>query len=316
MFTERAVLWAYCLAPTHMGAGQGLGYVDAPVARERATNYPILPASGLKGALRHAIEAERDAANPLVSVDVEAVFGKDVVSDQDAAAGTISLGDASLVAFPVRCLEEAFVWVTSPSALVRLRRVIELGGSSVPWEIPRPDEGTALVVDARGRKHVLLDQYRFEAQGADAVAQVGRTIGDGIGQEPLRRLVGGDLADRLRRNLVVVPDSTFGFFMEGLLPVDPHVRIDPNTGTAVEGLLFFVEQVPAETVFAAPLLVAPRIGRRGDGSADQGRGLATSALSALASTVHDGLGGLLQIGGRASSGSGLVGVRIEGQEGQ
>ncbi|MCK4176164.1 type III-B CRISPR module RAMP protein Cmr4 [Aciditerrimonas ferrireducens] len=315
MFTERAVLWAYCLAPTHMGAGQGLGYVDAPVARERATNYPVLPASGLKGALRHAIETEQDAANPLVSVDVDAVFGKDVASEEDAAAGAMSLGDASLVAFPVRCLEEAFVWVTSPSALARLRRVVELGGSPVPWEIPRPDEGTALVADTRGRAHVLLDQYRFEARSADAVAQVGRIIGDGIGQEPLGRLVGADLADRLRRDLVVVPDSTFGFFMEGLLPVDPHVRI-AETGTAVEGQLFFVEQVPAETVFAAPLLMAPRIERRGDGTAGQGRGSATGALAALANTVHDGLGGLLQIGGRASSGSGLVGVRIESQGGQ
>jgi CRISPR-associated protein Cmr4 len=311
VFTERAVVWAYCLTPTHMGAGQGLGYVDAPVARERATNYPILPASGLKGALRHAIEGELAMGGiaQLAWEDVDVLFGKVKDGDVAAAAGAMSLGDGSLVAYPVRSIERAFFWVTSPSALARVRRIMVLGGEEPDWEVPTVDEGEALrPLGVRGGE-LVLDQYVFSQREDLSVGRIATRIARGVGAEPLEALV-GDWA-RLDKDLVVVSDESFGFFMESLVPVDPHVRIDPETRTAMEGLLFFVEQVPAEAIFIAPLLMAPRIGKDQGARHEAKEHSASARLGRLVSAVHEGFGGLLQIGAKASAGSGLVGIRIE-----
>jgi CRISPR-associated protein Cmr4 len=40
------------LTPLHIGAGQGLGHVDLPIVREGHTNFPYIPGTSLKGALR------------------------------------------------------------------------------------------------------------------------------------------------------------------------------------------------------------------------------------------------------------------------
>src|SRR5205085_8357771 len=39
----------HCLAPTHVGTGRGVGYIDLPVYREKITNWPAFPGSGFKG---------------------------------------------------------------------------------------------------------------------------------------------------------------------------------------------------------------------------------------------------------------------------
>ena len=46
-----AMLGLLAETPIHPGAGRGMGVVDLPVAREAATDYPVLVGSSLKGAL-------------------------------------------------------------------------------------------------------------------------------------------------------------------------------------------------------------------------------------------------------------------------
>ena len=42
----------HALSALHVGTGQGIGAVDLPIARSRATNLPLVPGSALKGVLR------------------------------------------------------------------------------------------------------------------------------------------------------------------------------------------------------------------------------------------------------------------------
>ena len=49
---EALLLFVHALSPLHVGIGQGVGLIDLPIAREKATGLPILPGSSLKGALR------------------------------------------------------------------------------------------------------------------------------------------------------------------------------------------------------------------------------------------------------------------------
>ena len=42
----------YAVTPCHAGSGSALGVVDLPIQRERHTNWPMIQASGVKGAFR------------------------------------------------------------------------------------------------------------------------------------------------------------------------------------------------------------------------------------------------------------------------
>jgi CRISPR-associated protein Cmr3 len=49
---ETRLILLHALTPLHVGTGQAVGNVDLPIAREKATGFPIVPASALKGVLR------------------------------------------------------------------------------------------------------------------------------------------------------------------------------------------------------------------------------------------------------------------------
>ncbi|MDP7318870.1 MAG: RAMP superfamily CRISPR-associated protein, partial [SAR324 cluster bacterium] len=50
------LLMFHALSPIHAGSGSSTGAVDLPIQRERHTARPIVQSSGLKGALREAVE--------------------------------------------------------------------------------------------------------------------------------------------------------------------------------------------------------------------------------------------------------------------
>lgn len=104
--------------------------------------------------------------------------------------------------------------------------------------------------------------------------------------------------DKLKTDLVVLADTDFAYFAEHAMLVEPHVRIDPETGTARDGGLFYTENLPAESLLVAPLLASQTRAGRADGH------LAAQAVMGHIKTVMDGR--LLQIGGDATTGRGLV----------
>ena len=89
--------------PIHPGSGRGMGVVDLPVAREAATDYPVLVGSSLKGALRSKMEtAKADDAKD----DANTCFG---APDR---AGDLLVSDARLLLLPVRSLTGSYRWAT------------------------------------------------------------------------------------------------------------------------------------------------------------------------------------------------------------
>lgn len=47
------------LSALHLGTGQGVGVVDLPIARAKATNLPIIPGSSLKGVMRDELKTQK-----------------------------------------------------------------------------------------------------------------------------------------------------------------------------------------------------------------------------------------------------------------
>ena len=69
----------HALSALHVGTGQGIGAVDLPIARSRATNLPLVPGSALKGVLRDEAKEKWH----LNQDDIQALFGADSQADKE-----------------------------------------------------------------------------------------------------------------------------------------------------------------------------------------------------------------------------------------
>src|SRR5260370_29608945 len=152
----------HALTSLHAGRGQGVGVIDLPIARERATDLPLVPGSSLKGCLREKYRGEVD------------LFGEKE-SDGKERAGMLQISDARLLLLPIRCLGASFVWTTSPYVLRRLQRGAQSAGrgTGIP-PIPDLKDGEARAsggdppVAGKRENRRVLDGLEFPAP-VDAV---------------------------------------------------------------------------------------------------------------------------------------------------
>ena len=137
-------MYLYTETPLHAGAGSGLSSIDLPIQRERATQYPMIQGSGIKGKLRATLEG-----NPAISEDmINIVFGPLSTSGAGSDhAGALIAGDARLLLFPVRSLNGVFAYTTSYDVLSRFRRDIERieAVDTLDWTVPDTVLDKALV---------------------------------------------------------------------------------------------------------------------------------------------------------------------------
>jgi CRISPR-associated protein Cmr4 len=219
----------------HPGAGDSLGVVDLPVAREAATSYPFVPGSGVKGALR-------DWWNPAEAPGLERLFGR-----QDRA-GSLSVSDARLALLPVRSLDGPYAWVTCPYVLERLERDLRRAGldPGSPLNGNRPDPGLAWVLPERGgAEPLVLEERSFtcrQAPGGDRLL----TLLKPLVPEPARK--------RLQHQLVVLSDEDFAWFARFGLTVQARNVLDQETKTSKN--LWYEEALPPDTLLYT--LVAAR----------------------------------------------------------
>ncbi len=223
--------------PLHVGAGSSVGAVDQPVVRERHTRFPVIPGTSIKGVLADLwIDGEYKR-----TPEGKVFFGEDD-NNAAAASGTLSFGDAKLLAFPVRSAKGCFAFVTSPLCLERFKR-----DSGIDLAVPPLPAGQTCLAGSdvvfEERKAVVLEEYRFELNGAfpeDWAEKLSGLASDAV-------LNGG------KSRFVLVNDEDMAFFAENACQISQHVSIDSKTGTAAEGKLFNQEEVPSEALFCAPI---------------------------------------------------------------
>ena len=304
MFENKAVMFLYAVSPVHMGAGSATGIIDNPIQRERHTNHPCFAGSGIKGAVRHGFKAI--GGDPEL---IDRLFGPESKSGE-LHAGAVSFGDGQLVAFPVRCLKNGYVYATCPQALARTQRLLGLVGVGTGWEIPTVLEGRCVVINpqllsqdkkTKGQKlHLEAFEYQADAdntKGLEVLAKdlAGRALPQDGGYAFFR--------DKLKTDLIVLSDTDFAYFAEHATLVEPHVRINDATGTADDGGLFYTENLPPESLLTAPLFASrTRVGKEGDDEM-----MAKEVMPKIAHVID---GKTLQIGGDATTGRGLVVARV------
>jgi CRISPR-associated protein Cmr4 len=292
MYKERRLVFYYATSPTHMGAGDGLGAIDSPIQREVQTNHPIMAGSGIKGAIRHELTGRWSQRGS----EIESIFGPEPSGAN--FAGAISFSDANVVLFPVRSLKNAYLYATSREALARLKRSAEIAGIEVSWKIPSGTgaltSSNEIVADGK----VVLEQFEVSANPNMEVIEIAKWISERIPSS-----VGEFFSNKIANHLIVLDDRHFHHFVTNSTVVEPHVRIEDETGSAFEGGLFYVENLPSESLMVGLMMASDS---RSD-SSDLSAAEIVKLIEGEGPTagIHNSL---IQFGGDATYGRGLVAV--------
>ncbi len=282
--------FVHALSPLHPGTGQGVGVIDLPIAREKATGIPYLPGSSVKGVLRDAVQASGN------SNLVKSLFGPDT-SNAAEHAGAVQLADARLLLLPIRSLRGTFAWVTSPYLLRRLARDAGGTGLQTPVGFPTPARrqqalvsGDAIVYSDQNRNLAVLEDLDLPVERRDDVVSWAEWIGQYI-------FSSADEQTMLKERLCVVHDDVLGFLLTTATEVVARIRLEPERKTVAEGALWYEEALPAETLLYG-VIFAQTIGK-------YGMHQAFVDLAALSGRVY-------QFGGKATVGRGLCRFQIAG----
>src|SRR6266536_3606980 len=172
-----STMYLYTETPLHAGAGSGLSSIDLPIQRERATQYPMIQGSGIKGKLRASFEGNREDLTSEAREMVDIVFGPPSTSGTGSDhAGALVAGDARILLFPVRSLNGVFAYTTSYDVLSRFKRDIERENTPFSWSMPSDiEENTALVTtpsEITANDTVVLEEFSFKAQTSPLVDEI------------------------------------------------------------------------------------------------------------------------------------------------
>jgi len=227
----------------HAGSGQSLGVVDLPIAREAATDYPVIPGSGIKGALRD-VSRHRSPNKELTN----RVFG------QPDEAGGILVSDARLVLLPVRSLTGRYQWITCPHLLERFVRDLKRSHQPI-------DSVPELQIAAGQALSGVADSLYLEERQFDVAGEVPAVIADLVGKLIMHPKTRGRLADQL----TVLNNDDFAWFARYGLALRARNVLHKEKKTSSN--LWYEEALPTDTVMYTILA------ERSDGSLSDARGL-------------------------------------------
>jgi|LSQX01.2.fsa_nt_gb CRISPR-associated protein Cmr4 len=234
LMMKSAIIGVLSETSLHPGSGQTSGAIDLPVAREKTTNYPVIPGSSFKGALRDYAEQ--------LSADANFLFG------EPDSAGVIAVTDARLLLLPVRSLNTHFVWVTCPYLIERYRRDCELAAISTPLpELP--------AVELRTGQALAEKQFDTELYLEELVFKVMQTNLSSLVDAFSPLIKHESVRNRLKDSLVVISDDEFNYFASYCLAVNARNVLKKETKTS--GNLWYEEAIPADTLFYALLISRP-----------------------------------------------------------
>jgi CRISPR-associated protein Cmr4 len=287
------VLFVHALSPLHAGTGHAVGAVDLPIARDRATDHPYHPGSGIKGALRDV------AREKLSESEVIAIFGPETENAGDHA-GAVAIGDANLLLLPVRSIAGTFAWVTSPFLLARFARDCQEAGIGA---LPIPSvgavgqcvitEGSVLKVRMGDTDRVLFEDLDLLPSVTPQADQLSTRLGE--------LLFPGDPAWRgmLAARLCVVHDDLLTFLARHATDVVTRIKLDDDKKTVEKGGLWTEESLPVETVLASLVMtMPPKAVKLGDAVILEKLGRLTA--------------GMVQLGGKATVGRGRCRLVLAG----
>ena len=301
------LLFTHTLSPLHAGTGQGVGVIDLPIAREKATGIPYLPGSSLKGTLRDLCKHARK----------EEVYGP-ATNNADESAGAAQFADQRLLLLPVRSLAGTFAWVTSPYLLKRFLRDAKDAGVAQVANLTSPK------VD--GEKCFVVNQELVNGQtvGCKLKLKVGTT--DKVVLEDLDLAITEDAQTKAwavligryvfagdaewQRMLVerfcVVSDDVLSFLLDTATEITARIKLLEDVKTVQQGGLWYEEALPTETILYGFVLATLTEYHKKKGLDE----------TILFDVVGNSIEPVVQLGGKATVGRGLCRLSFQGSQKQ
>lgn len=247
------IYWLHALTPLHVGSGQGAGFIDLPIIREKVTHWPLVPGSAVKGVLAdcHGATDEERGKDSNNGKLLRAAFGRSDADKEKDNAGSLVFTDARLICLAVRSLFGTFAWVTSPLALQRFKRdldgakVTEIPTSHCPisdQKIHLPTDAGSVLKLSDGK--VYLEDLDFEAQDCDCAKEWGGQLSRWVfpGNSDWQKI--------FKERFAILPDNSFDFLCEMGTEINARIRIDDEKKTVAKGALWYEESLPAESILA------------------------------------------------------------------
>ncbi|NER34256.1 MAG: type III-B CRISPR module RAMP protein Cmr4 [Oscillatoria sp. SIO1A7] len=240
--------YLYLLSPLHTGGSSQEGNLVG-IAREVHTDFPYLPSSSLRGKIRS--ECDRLAKNGTAKEkEVDTLFGCKLKDGKQPTEGTIWIGDASLLFFPIASLSHQYIWITCPLWLSRWNRwrqderMEDLIGQ---WRSLLDEEGEG------GKKAISPLDQRIYLQGAILNRDHIKTIPkDAVCWEAFESLPDGNGILNLKQKLVVVSDFDCGALVELGLQREVRIALKDGSKTAADGSFRSEEAIPSESILFFP----------------------------------------------------------------
>lgn len=264
-----------CLDPIHIGTGgYRLGRVDNTIARDPATNLPILFGSSIEGTARtysayrliedsESIKKKKkeylDCAGKSVEegakqrvqcgiCEICVTYGYS--KKERSLHGMAQFSDARILFFPVHTLVGP-VWVTSPQILRELfpGNSPEKLESELSIEKNGKAEEKAWICDELMKKN--LPKINLGWLYLETISSNEWKPGDWQLEYETKQncsLQEVSPMSEILKKLVIVSDGLFSQVVNSNLEVRTSVSIDPRTGAAEEGALFTYEAIPRGTV--------------------------------------------------------------------
>jgi CRISPR-associated protein Cmr4 len=298
MYKSTQPLYFITESPLHAGSGNDLGYIDLPIQRERHTGYPKVESSGVKGAIRQAFEAVKE-------IDLEKlqrVFGYDgdglsddvaeKFGDKKDFAGALGFSDARTLLFPVKSLKGTFAWVTCHQVLAKFRTELkELCGEEDLFTLPESTgvASTTLYLSSNTHK-IQLEEYIYsDLEVKKDITDIAKWMAENVLDQSLPYW-----QNKIKENLVVLPEDDFADFLKFSTEVHTRIKIDNETGTVKDGALFTEEYLSSETVMYSLAMFSPEFKKDG------------MQLNEVRRFFNDHKPDYFQMGGNSSIGKGII----------
>ncbi|MBX2990246.1 MAG: type III-B CRISPR module RAMP protein Cmr4 [Bacteroidetes bacterium] len=295
MSTKAKLLYLHAITPVHSGTGQAAEVIDQPIARQKATGWPMIPASSLKGVLRDLVKTkDEQKANELFG-DIE-------------KAGPIVFGDQRILCLPVRSFFGTFAYVSCPCILKRLERDLTAIGVPQAFVVKNAevvDSNDSLKILLPKDNSVLVSGSKVYLEDLDLTIDSRKEVGD-IADKIAQVLFPSDGKEFTAR-FAIVSDEVFNFLSETATEVQARVALEDDTKVVRKGGLWYEEAVPAEAIFCGPVLVADYYTEK-ETILQKFNAALKSELKQPASENTQPI--TIQIGGNASVGRGLCRVVI------
>jgi CRISPR-associated protein Cmr4 len=294
------LLFTHALSSLHAGTGQGVGVIDLPIAREKATGIPFLPGSSVKGTLRDLCRDDRK----------ELVFGPGTTK-ADEFAGAAQFADQRLLMLPVRSLAGTFAWVTSPYLLKRFLRdatdaqvseIAQLAVPSVadkncvvvkPYDLNGAHVECKLRVTVGAAQKVVLEDLDLAPVDDEAAGKWARAIAGYVFDD-------SDWQKMLGERFCLVSDEVLSFLLVTATEITARIKLQEEAKTVKKGGLWYEEALPTETILYGFVLATPTARHKSNGLNEAG----------IFDVVSESIEPVVQLGGKATVGRGLCHLRL------